>query len=72
MPAAARPPSARPASKPSIPHGGGNLYGANIIDAMTRTSRAESGRGPAVDVFWNVSTWHPYSVVLVKTHIEVE
>lgn len=54
------------------PLGGGNLYGANIIDVMTRTTRAESGRGPAADIFWNVSTWHPYSVVLVKTHIEAE
>jgi hypothetical protein len=49
---------------------GGSLYGANIIDSYTRESRAESGNGPAADVFWNVSTWHPYSVVLIKTHIE--
>ena len=54
------------------PHGGGNLYGANIIDPFTRRVPAESGRGPAADVFWNLSTWHPYSVVLVKTHIEFD
>jgi hypothetical protein len=54
------------------PHGGGALYGANIIDALTRTVRPETGRGAAADVFWNVSTWHPYSVVLVKTHVEFE
>lgn len=53
------------------PLGGGVLYGANIIDAMTRGS-AGSGGGPAADIFWNVSTWHPYSVVLIKTHIEAE
>jgi hypothetical protein len=66
-------PRIRPACiEAADPHGGGALYGANIIDTMTRSSRAETGRGPAVDVFWNVSTWHPYSVVLVKTHIESE
>ncbi len=66
-------PRIRPACiEAADPHGGGALYGANIIDAMTRPSRADSGRGPAVDLFWNVSTWHPYSVVLVKTHIEAE
>jgi hypothetical protein len=54
------------------PRGGGALYGANIIDSLTRPVRAESGRGPAADVFWNLSTWHPYSVVLVRTHIELD
>lgn len=54
------------------PLAGGNLYGANIIDAMTRPSRPTNGRGPAADIFWNVSMWHPYTVVLVKTHIETE
>jgi hypothetical protein len=49
------------------PHGGGSLYGANIIDPMTR------GRGSsAADVFWNYSTWHPYSVVLARTRIEIQ
>ena len=48
------------------------MYGANIIDAYTRAVPAESGPGPAADVFWNVSTWHPYSVVLVRTHIEAD
>ncbi len=66
-------PRIRPACLETVdPGGGGNLYGANIIDSLTRASRARNGRGPAADVFWNVSTWHPYSVVLVKTHIEVE
>ena len=31
-----------------------------------------TGNGPAADVFWVVSTWHPYAVVLVRTHIERE
>ncbi len=57
-------PPIRPGCLASVdPTGGGNLYGANIIDAYTRK------RGPAADVFWNVSTWHPYSVVLVKTRV---
>jgi hypothetical protein len=66
-------PPIRPACLEFVdPLGGGNLYGANIIDVMTRETRASSGHGPAADIFWNVSTWHPYSVVLVKTHIEGE
>ena len=66
-------PPIRPACLELVdPHGGGNLYGANIIDPFTRPVRAESGRGQAADVFWNLSTWHPYSVVLVKTHIEFD
>ena len=66
-------PPIRPACiEAADPHGGGILYGANIIDALTRTSRADVGHGPAADVFWNVSTWHPYSVVLIKTHVELE
>lgn len=54
------------------PRAGGTLYGANIIDSLTRSARPRAGRGPAADVFWNLSTWHPYSVVLVRTHIEFE
>jgi len=66
-------PPIRPACLEAVdPRGGGNLYGANIIDVMTRPSTPDSGRGPAADIFWNVSTWHPYSVVLIKTHIEAE
>lgn len=53
------------------PAGGGVLYGANIIDSYTREVRSESGRGRAADVFWDVSTWHPYSVVLIKTRVEI-
>lgn len=59
-------PIIRPACIESFdPQAGGNMYGANIIDVMTRR-RA----GGAVDIFWNVSNWHPYTVVLVKTRIE--
>ena len=53
------------------PTGGGNLYGANIIEEMTRTATTPDG-DPAADVFWLYSTWHPYSVVLVRTRVEVE
>jgi hypothetical protein len=48
------------------PTGGGHLYGANIIDSHTRP------RGRGADVFWEVSTWHPYSVVLIKTRVTPE
>jgi hypothetical protein len=46
----------------------GFLYGANIIDAWTEPR--DGGR--AVDVYWNVSTWNPYQVVLLKTRVELE
>lgn len=29
-------------------------------------------RGREADVFWVISTWHPYSVVLVKTRVKPE
>jgi len=69
------PPGCLPAPTPLIrpgclegvdPGGGGHLYGANIIDAYTRA------RGKSADVFWNVSNWHPYSVILIKTRITPE
>ena len=41
----------------------GILYGANIIEQWTRPA------GSGVDVIWNVSTWDPYRVVLLRTRI---
>jgi hypothetical protein len=48
---------------PSAPDPG-RLYGAAIIDSYT----APAGND-GLDVYWNVSTWNPYSVVLMKTTI---
>jgi hypothetical protein len=42
----------------------GRLYAPNIIDAYTRAD----GNG-GVDVVWNVSTWNPYGVVVLKTKV---
>jgi len=53
------------------PTGGGNLYGANIVEELTRPATTAGG-DPAADVFWLYSTWHPYSVVLVRTRVAVE
>ncbi|MEW6271305.1 MAG: hypothetical protein AB1689_18650 [Thermodesulfobacteriota bacterium] len=65
-------PPIRPACIEAVdPQAGGNLYGANVIDRLTRPS-AVAGPGPAADVFWNYSTWHPYSVVLVRTRVALE
>lgn len=50
------------------PSGGGNLYGANIIEELTRPATTTDGAAVA-DVFWEYSTWHPYSVVLVRTRV---
>jgi hypothetical protein len=41
----------------------GFLYGVNIIEQWTRPA------GDGVDLIWNVSTWDPYRVVLVRTRI---
>jgi hypothetical protein len=42
----------------------GRFYGANIIDAYTRPD----GSG-GVDLYWNASTWNPYSVIFVHTNL---
>jgi hypothetical protein len=42
----------------------GRLYGPNIIDAYT-TPNDDGG----MDMLWNVSTWNPYSVLLVKSKL---
>jgi hypothetical protein len=42
----------------------GFFYGPNVIDAYTRAD----GAGGA-DVFWNVSTWNPYGVALLRTNV---
>lgn len=41
----------------------GFLYGVNIIEQWTRPA------GAGVDLIWNVSTWDPYRVVLLRTRI---
>lgn len=43
----------------------GILYAPNIIDAYTRSDGAGG-----LDVFWNVSTWNPYLVALLKTNVK--
>jgi hypothetical protein len=43
----------------------GILYGANIIDAYTRSDGAGG-----LDVFWNVSVWNPYLVALLRTNVK--
>lgn len=53
------------------PTGGGNLYGANIIEELTRPATTADG-GPAADVFWLYSTWHPYSVIVVRTRVALD
>jgi Cys-rich repeat protein len=42
----------------------GFFYSANIIEEWTRA--VDGG----VDIYWNASTWDPYRVVLLRTHIE--
>jgi hypothetical protein len=51
----------------------GRLYAPNIIDDwtvdLTPPDRAQSGPH-SVEIYWNVSTWNPYQVVLVKSQID--
>jgi hypothetical protein len=42
----------------------GRLYGTEIIDSYTAPNGDDG-----LDMFWNVSTWNPYDVVLMKTTI---
>ncbi|MBN1655731.1 MAG: hypothetical protein JXA30_18345 [Deltaproteobacteria bacterium] len=42
----------------------GRLYAPSIIDGYT----APNARG-GLDMFWNVSTWNPYTVMLLKTSV---
>lgn len=42
----------------------GRLYGVNIIDAYT--TRGDEDR---LSIYWNVSTWNPYGVLLMKTDV---
>ncbi|MDB4976320.1 MAG: hypothetical protein JWN48_4661 [Myxococcaceae bacterium] len=41
----------------------GALYGVNIVEPWTED------RSAAVDLYWNVSTWNPYQVVLMRTRL---
>jgi hypothetical protein len=41
----------------------GFLYGANLIPEWTED------RGSYVEIYWNVSTWSPYQVVLMRSRI---
>lgn len=42
----------------------GGFYGSNVIDAWTQPDGAGG-----VYLYWNVSTWNPYGVLLVRTRI---
>ncbi len=47
----------------------GFFYGANIIDEWT-VDQSVPGQ-PAVDLFWNVSTFDPYQVLLMRTRLRL-
>jgi hypothetical protein len=46
------------------PNERGRLYAPNIIDPWT-TLRPDG----AIDLYWHVSTWNPYQVVLMRTRL---
>lgn len=43
---------------------GGHLYAPSIVEPWT-----EAREGGAVDLYWHVSTWNPYQIVLMKTRL---
>jgi hypothetical protein len=45
----------------------GHLYGTAIIGPWTRDASSAFADEPSVELYWNVSTWNPYQVLLVKT-----
>jgi hypothetical protein len=50
----------------------GRLYAPNILDEWTAdvTDPAALERGErGAELYWNVSTWNPYQVVLIKTQL---
>lgn len=49
----------------------GHLYGAAVIDSWTQDVTAAVGSDePTVEFYWNVSTWNPYQVLLMKTQLK--
>lgn len=53
-----------PHTPPLSPQETGALYGANLIEQWT-----EQRTDGTLDLYWNVSTWNPYRVVLMKTRV---
>jgi hypothetical protein len=51
----------------------GHLYGSAIIEPWTQDVTGAlpdaAKDDPAVEIYWNVSTWNPYQVRLVKTQL---
>lgn len=45
----------------------GRLYSPNVIEEWTRDASDPKTGARAADIYWNVSTWNPYQVVLIKT-----
>jgi hypothetical protein len=53
----------------------GRLYAPNIIDEWTEDlteAAARSSGERSAEVYWNVSTWNPYQVVLFKTRLTLK
>jgi len=51
----------------------GRMYAPNIIDEWTEdlTPPERAPHGPhSAEIYWNVSTWNPYQVVLVKSRLD--
>lgn len=50
----------------------GRLYAPNILDDWTQdvSPRDQQHAPRSAEIYWNVSTWNPYQVILVKSRIE--
>jgi hypothetical protein len=49
----------------------GIFYSAHVIDELTRPVPPSKPGARAAEVVWDISTWNPYAVMLVKTRIEI-
>ena len=56
------------ARNPNFPNDSGAEYGAGMISQFTRPILAgDGGAGGGAFIYWVMSTWNPYGVVLMKT-----
>jgi hypothetical protein len=49
----------------------GIFYSANVIEELTRGVPASRSGARAAELVWEISTWNPYAVWLVKSRVEI-
>jgi hypothetical protein len=49
----------------------GIMYAAIVVEELTRAAPASRPGARAAEVVWEISTWNPYAVWLIKSRIEI-